>query len=196
MRNGGRDGGWPLKTLQGILNHQSAASGVHDRCFVEAPTEIMPFDIRRYTPGDLAGLIVLFRDTVRRINRRDYSQAQVMAWAPDEIDAQQWARRFGNKAVWVADLEGAPVGFVDVARDGQIDMLYVHADHQGRGIASRLLGTVEAGARAHGLLRLFTEASITARPFFERRGFRVLAPQRVVRWAQEFVNYRMDKQIG
>jgi putative acetyltransferase len=157
---------------------------------------MMPFDIRRYTPGDLAGLIALFRDTVRRINGRDYSQAQVMAWAPDDIDARQWVRRFGNKAVWVADLEGTPVGFVDVARDGQIDMLYVHADHQGRGIASRLLGTVEAGARAHGLLRLFTEASITARPFFERRGFRVLAPQRVVRWAHEFVNYRMDKEIG
>ncbi len=155
----------------------------------------MPFDIRRYTPGDLAGLIALFRDTVRRINRRDYSDAQVMAWAPDEIDARQWVRRFGNKAVWVADLDGAPVGFVDVARDGQIDMLYVHADHQGRGIASRLLGTVEASARTHGLLRLFTEASITARPFFEHRGFRVLAPQRVMRWAQEFISYRMDKQL-
>jgi len=33
----------------------------------------MPFDIRRYKPGDLAGLIALFRDTVRRINGRDYS---------------------------------------------------------------------------------------------------------------------------
>jgi putative acetyltransferase len=156
----------------------------------------MPFDIRRYKPGDLAGLIALFRDTVRRINRRDYSHQQVMAWAPDEIDAQQWTRRFDNKAVWVADLNGVPVGFVDVARDGQIDMLYVHADHQGSGVASRLLRTVEASAAKRGLLRLFTEASITARPFFEHRGFRVIATQRVVRWAQEFVNYRMDKRLG
>jgi putative acetyltransferase len=155
----------------------------------------MPIDIRRYAPGDLAGMIALFRDTVRRINRRDYSHQQVMAWAPDEIDAQQWVRRLGNKLVWIADLDGAPVGFVGVARDGQIDMLYVHADHQSRGIASRLLRTVEASARASGLLRLFTEASITARPFFERRGFRVIAPQRVMRWAQEFINYRMDKQL-
>ena len=124
----------------------------------------MLFDIRRYKPGDLAGLIALFRDTVRRINRRDYSHQQVMAWAPDEIDAQQWTRRFDNKAVWVADLNGMPVGFVDVARDGQIDMLYVHADHQGSGVASRLLRTVEASAAKRGLLRLFTEASITARP--------------------------------
>lgn len=155
----------------------------------------MSIAIRRYTPNDLAGLIALFRDTVRRINRRDYSQHQVMAWAPDEIDARKWTQRFDTKAVWVADLDGAPVGFVDLARDGLIDMLYVHADHQGEGIASRLLRTVEASARTRGLLRLFTEASITARPFFEHRGFRVIAPQRVRRWAQEFLNYRMDKPL-
>ncbi len=156
----------------------------------------MPIDIRRYRPGDLARLIALFRDTVRRINGRDYSQQQVMAWAPDEIDARRWMHRFDSKEVWVADLDGAPVGFVDVARDGLIDMLYVDADHQGIGIASLLLRTVEARARARGLLRLFTEASITARPFFEHRGFRVIAPQRVMRWAQEFLNYRMDKALG
>jgi putative acetyltransferase len=156
----------------------------------------MPIDVRRYRSSDLAGLIALFRDTVRRINGRDYSQQQVMAWAPDDIDARQWRHRFDSKEVWVADLDGAPVGFVDVARDGLIDMLYVHADHQGVGIASRLLRTVEASARGRGLLRLFTEASITARPFFEHRGFRVIAPQRVMRWAQEFLNYRMDKALG
>jgi putative acetyltransferase len=156
----------------------------------------MPVDIRRYRPSDLAGMIALFRDTVRRINGRDYSQQQVLAWAPDEIDARKWTNRFDNKAVWVAELDGAPVGFIDMARDGLIDMLYVHADHQGAGIASRLLRVVESSAHTRGLLRLFTEASITARPFFEHRGFRVIAPQRVKRWAQEFLNYRMDKQLG
>jgi len=156
----------------------------------------MSIAVRRYTPADLTGLIALFRDTVRRVNARDYSEQQVRAWAPDEIDARQWRHRFDNKTVWVADLDGVPVGFVDVARDGLIDMLYVHADHQGEGIASRLLRTVEGSARTRGLLRLFTEASITARPFFEHRGFRVIAPQRVMRWAQEFLNYRMDKPLG
>ena len=59
----------------------------------------MSFDVRRYMPGDLSGLIALFRDTVRKINRQDYSDQQVLAWAPDEIDALQWTRRFENKAV-------------------------------------------------------------------------------------------------
>ena len=155
----------------------------------------MPLDIRRYSPSDLAGLVALFRDTVRRINRRDYSDQQVVAWAPDHIDLKQWVRRFENKAVRVADLDGTPVGFMEIARDGQIDMLYVHADHQGQGIASALMRTAEAWAQTRGLQRLFTEATITARPFFERRGFRLIAPQRVIRRALEFVNYRMDKQL-
>ena len=156
----------------------------------------MPVDVRRYKPGDLNGLIALFRDTVRRINGKDYSIQQVLAWAPDDIDAQQWTRRLENKAVRVAELEGIPVGFVEVARDGQIDMLYVHADHQGEGIASALLRSAETWARTRGLGRLFTEATITARPFFEHRGFRVIAPQRVIRRALEFINYRMDKLLG
>jgi putative acetyltransferase len=156
----------------------------------------MPFDVRRYNPSDLASLISLFRDTVRKINRRDYTDQQVLAWAPDDIDPQQWTRRFANKAVRVAELEGAPVGFVEIARDGQIDMLYVHADHQGEGIATALLRSAEAWARTRGLARLFTEATITARPFFEHRGFRVIAPQRVIRRALEFLNYRMDKLLG
>ena len=135
----------------------------------------MSFDIRRYKPGDLTGLIALFRDTVREVNARDYSDQQVLAWAPDNIDAQQWTRRFENKAVRVAELEGAPVGFVEMARDGR---------------------SAETWARTRGLARLFTEATITARPFFERRGFHVIAPQRVIRRALEFINYRMDKLLG
>jgi putative acetyltransferase len=51
---------------------------------------------------------------------------------------------------------------------------------------------VVAEARRVGLVRLFTEASITARPFFEARGFTVLAPQVVTLRGVEFVNYRME----
>jgi putative acetyltransferase len=156
----------------------------------------MSFDVRRYKPSDLAGLIALFRETVRKINCRDYSDQQVRVWAPDEIDPHLWMLRFQSKAVRVAEINGAPVGFVELARDGQIDMLYVHVDHQGQGIASALLRSAEAWARSRGLARLFTEASITARPFFERRGFRVIAPQRVIRRALEFINYRMDKLLS
>ena len=35
----------------------------------------------------------------------------------------------------------------------------------------------------------------TARAFFERRGFRMIAPQRVSMRGQEFINYRMEKAL-
>jgi len=43
---------------------------------------------------------------------------------------------------------------------------------------------------------LFTEASITARPFFEAQGFAVLAPQVVRCRGVEFVNYRMERVLA
>ena len=156
----------------------------------------MSCDIRQYRSSDLASLIALFQDTVRKVNARDYSDQQVEVLAPDQIDPMAWMHRFATKAVRVAEFNGAPVGFVAVARDGQIDMLYVHADHQGEGIASALLRSAEAWAHSRGLARMFTEATITARPFFERRGFHLIGPQRVIRRALEFISFRMDKLLG
>jgi putative acetyltransferase len=61
------------------------------------------------------------------------------------------------------------------------------------GVASALLGAVEASARAQGLPEIFTEASLTARPFFEQRGFSVLAAQLVEKRGQILKNFRMKK---
>jgi len=72
-------------------------------------------------------------------------------------------------------------------------MMFVRPAHQGAGVATHLLATVEATARARQIDRLFTEASITARPFFEKRDFRVLASQRVEKRGQFLVNFRMKK---
>ena len=44
--------------------------------------------------------------------------------------------------------------------------------------------------------RLFTEASITARPFFEAEGFVVLSQQVVLARGAEFVNYRMERVLA
>jgi putative acetyltransferase len=150
--------------------------------------------VRAYRAEDLDDLIAVFTGSVRIVARRDYSEAQVMAWAPDQPDRQRWAERCGSRPTWVAEIEGVIVGFSDLEPDGYLDRMYVHHAYQGRGVASALLDRVQAAAKAQGLDRLFTEASITARPFFERRGFVVLAPQTVEVRGQRFTNFRMEKQ--
>jgi putative acetyltransferase len=152
--------------------------------------------LRPYRPDDGPALLALFRDTIRRVNCRDYSPAQVAAWSSDDIDTVRWFGRFAGRYVQVAEKGGRPVGFAELEPDGHIDRVYVAADHQRRGIGQQLLAAIVAEARRVGLIRLCTEASITARPFFEAQGFAVLAPQVVTCRGQEFVNYRMERALA
>jgi putative acetyltransferase len=152
--------------------------------------------LRPYRSDDAPALLALFRDTIRRVNNRDYSPAQIAAWASDDIDTVRWFGRFMGRFVPVAEENGCPIGFAELEPNGHIDRMYVSADRQRRGIGQQLLAAVVAEARRVGIKRLFTEASITARPFFESQGFAVLAPQVVTCRGAEFVNFRMERMLA
>ena len=75
-------------------------------------------------------------------------------------------------------------------------MMFVDPAHQGRGVARMLLAYIETRAQDQGIGRLFTEASITARPFFEKCGFDLIAEQEVLLRGQTFTNFRMVKTLN
>ena len=152
--------------------------------------------VRPYASVDLDALIALFRISVHIVARRDYTLEQVFAWAPEVIDRERWAIRLATCSTWVAASGERPAGFINFEPEGHLDMLYVDPDFQGRGVASRLLSRLEASAQSRGLSRLFTEASITARPFFEHRGFRMVEAQTVTRRGQQLTHYRMERPLA
>lgn len=151
--------------------------------------------VRPYAPADLEAIIAVFISAVRRVAVRDYTVEQVRAWPPDVIDRERWAARRENRETWVAVVDGVVAGFTDLGPDGHLDMMFVDADHQEIGVAHRLLAAVEARARRQGLKQIFTEASLTARPFFDRNGFVVLVGQDVPVGDQMLRNFRMEKQL-
>lgn len=149
--------------------------------------------IRRYRPADLDAVIVVFQRAVREVAAKDYDAAQIAAWST--VDRERWRARRLSRPTWVAIRGGMVAGFADLEPDGHLDMMFVHPEHQGAGVASRLLATVEAAAREAGLGCLFTEASRTARPFFARRGFQVLAEQQVALRGTVLANFQMQKSL-
>jgi GNAT superfamily N-acetyltransferase len=151
--------------------------------------------IRDYRHGDAAALARLFYETVHSVNLRDYSAEQVEAWAPEIPDPVIWHRRMIERCTLVAIQDGEPVGFAELESDGHLDMFYCRNDVVGRGVGTQLHDAVEAKAVHLGLARIFTEASITARPFFERRGFRILGEQSVLRRGLSMINFRMEKHL-
>lgn len=153
------------------------------------------FSIKAYEPGDAQTTIDIFLRAIREVASKDYSPAQIAAWAKVD-EPEVWAQYRASRPTWLAMDDGVPVGFTDLKPDGCLDMMFVDPDRQGRGIASLLLTTVEKAAREQGLQRIFTEASLTARPFFERRGFVIVAAQQVEKRGQTLANFRMEKALS
>jgi putative acetyltransferase len=151
--------------------------------------------VRGLLHADIPAVIEIFRASVRITARRDYTHDQVMAWAPDEIDVVAWAKRYDTRQAWVAEASSEIAGFIELEGSSHLDMMYVHPALQRRGVATALLSQLESAARELGARRLHTEASITARPFFERRGFLLIAEQTVALRGQPFVNFRMEKRL-
>ncbi|MGE0714630.1 MAG: GNAT family N-acetyltransferase [Alphaproteobacteria bacterium] len=151
--------------------------------------------IRPYVDADTDAVMTIFRSAVRQTARRDYSLEQVTAWAPDDADRAGWAQRSAARGTWIATVGGTPAGFSDLGPDGYVDMLFVHPDFGGRGVARALLAHVEGLARARGLALMYTDGSLTARPVFERAGFLVIQAQDVVKRGITFRNFRMEKRL-
>ena len=89
--------------------------------------------LRAYREEDAPALLALFRDTIRRVNARDYSPEQVRAWASEDIDPGGWAGRFAGRFAVVVESGERAIGFADLEPDGHIDRFFVSADHQRRG---------------------------------------------------------------
>lgn len=152
-------------------------------------------NIRLYRSADAPALLALFRESIRRVASRDYNAEQIAAWASDEIDPAAWAARFNGRYAIVAEADGQHAGFTELEPDGHIDRFYVSADHQRQGVGRALMEALLAEANRVRLPRLFLEASITAKPFFESHRFSVITPQQVVVRGVEFVNYRMERPL-
>lgn len=73
--------------------------------------------------------------------------------------------------------------------------MFIHKDHQGEGIASALLQQIEAYACEQGIRQIFSEVSITARPFFEHKGYVVTCEQQMQANHLWLTNYRMKKLL-
>jgi len=153
------------------------------------------FSIRQYRAADTSALAALFRASARSVPTHHYTASQARAWASTLADEAGFGERCARKSTWIAEIEARIAGFSDLEADGHIDLLYVHPDFQRRGVARALLEHIESTARERSLLRLYTEASITARPVFAARGFRVIAPGTVTVGGESMINYRMEKGL-
>ena len=148
--------------------------------------------IRPYAEADARATLSVFLAAVTETASLHYSAEQIAAWArPDERDVNKWNSARKSLNSYVATIGAEVAGFADVGDDGYIDMMFVAPKFGRRGVASALLAHLHHIAVGVGASELYTNASITARPFFEKHGFTVVAEQHPVTLGVEMTNYRM-----
>jgi len=149
--------------------------------------------VRPYDPADAMATLHCFQRAVRGTASHDYAPEQIESWVAVDVDA--WGRRRASVETRVAERDGQLVGFTDVDHDGYIDMMFVDPDAARTGVASALLNHTTDLVRRRGGTELTVQASITARPFFERHDFVVTAEQRVELRGSVLTNYRMRREL-
>ncbi len=150
--------------------------------------------LRPYQSSDLQDLGKLFYETIHIINQKDYIPEQLQAWAPTKVAPMGWHEKFLHTFTQIAVLENKIVGFGNLEKTGYLDCFYVHHAYQSCGIGTAIYDKLEQYAMQQGAQQITVHASITAKSFFEHRGYVLIQEQLVKRNDVFLKNYKMQKK--
>lgn len=152
------------------------------------------YRLRKLSKEDIPILQTLFRETVLHVNARDYTREEVEDWASCGDSAEHMKDLLArNDYVVALNEQGEIIGFSSMNTEGYLHLLFVHKDYQRVGVGSLLLSAMEKRAREYGVAEITSEVSLTARPFFEENGYKVIKVQKRRANRLELTNFVMRK---
>ncbi len=154
------------------------------------------YPLRPFLPADTTALRDLFAQSIDELTVDDYDEDQRLAWVSTAEDPTEFRRRLAQALTLVVQLDGEYLGFASLKDNKTIDMLYVHPDYAGEGVGTALTDALEKIAGARGAQAVTVDASDTAVPFFERRGYVATQRNSVPRDDQWLSNTTMVKTLA
>lgn len=151
--------------------------------------------LKDFIKSDAKILRKLFYLSVHNTCQGDYTKEQLNAWAPELFDYNVWLNRLTSAETTVATIEQTTAGFI-LTENCHIDCLFTHPNYQHMGVASALLKYAEDSTLKNNINHISTDASITAKPFFMKHGFKEVEENNVELRGQVFVNFRMIKSLS
>jgi putative acetyltransferase len=152
--------------------------------------------LRPYLASDLPILSEIRYAAIEELAAEDYDEEQCRAWASAADKDEAFAQSLQKGLTIVALVGGRPVGFISMQEGALIDQLYVDPAVARTGIASTLCDAIERLAAARGITRLAVDASDTARPLFEKRGYVAQHRNTIEIEGQWLGNTRMTKVLA
>lgn len=154
------------------------------------------YPLRPFLIADTMALRDLYAQSIEELTADDYNDDQRLAWAAAAADAEAFANRLGSMTTLVVQVEGEYAGFASLKDNTVFDMLYVHPYFAGQGVGTALADAIERLAQGRGAKEITVEASDTAEPFFEARGYEATQRNMVPRDDLWLPNTTMKKKLG
>ena len=150
-------------------------------------------NIQLYTEKYAQETLAVFQSAIQESCYPDYSRSQIQAWC--DVNQSSFFAKLAHQQTFLFVLEQQIVGLISAEQSGYLDLLFVKKSFQHQGIASRLLNQIEYWLVKQKIEILTVESSLTANPFFEQKGFQLIAKQQVELRNKRFINFKMSKQI-
>lgn len=168
------------------------------------------FQIRRAENADAAGVIAAHRKSIRELCAKDYTQAQIDAWAGRNFREDRWVDTFSKDHVWVIagsnDLANAShqtdsasathsicsiYGFGHLRfhsdSDAEVMGLYFVPEVTGLGFGKKLIQIMKDDCRSQSIQSLHLLSTRTARTFYENEGFLQFGDEKKIAMGDQFV---------
>ena len=152
--------------------------------------------LRPYLAADVPMMAAIFVAAIEGLTGDDYNEEQQEAWASAAEDEEAFGKRLAGQLTLIATIQNAPVGFASLKGPDHIDMLYVHPNVAGQGVASMLVDALEKLAGGRGASKLTVDASDTAEPFFRKRGYTAMQRNTVSINGEWLANTTMKKTLA
>jgi putative acetyltransferase len=107
--------------------------------------------IRIADEKDIENIAQLFYETINVVNKKDYSDEQIIAWSGNAKNLEMWSDLIKKQHFLVAQKGYTIIGFASLDVNHCVDFMYVHKDFQGQQIATKLLSALESKAIKEGL---------------------------------------------
>lgn len=148
--------------------------------------------IRVYQHGDHSEIAQIFSSAIHEIASEWYSREQCYAWAGRIPNEEYWRKRCELKRPFVSVEQGEIAGFLELDPDGYIDCAYVKPKFRRKGIVSALVRHAINVCFSHGIGKICVEASLCARPMFEKLGFTLIRENYVEIKGEKLLNFSME----
>lgn len=160
-------------------------------------TALTRYRVRHYRTGDHEAIADLFTCSVHELTTAEYDAEARLAWAPSVPDYERWRFRCELWRPFLSvDTQGAIAAFLELDPTGHVGATYVHPQHARRGAMAILMDYVEVVALGAQLPRLYAEVSLTARPYFRKRGWIAAGDNRITRAGIILINTNMTKPLA